>query len=419
MKNYPAAFFVTAPNALPQATFHPGGSKSLSNRALLIRHLAGENGTLEGLSISDDTQTMQALLNQSSDDYNTGPAGTSYRFMCAYLSTKPGTQILHGTERMHQRPIEPLVRALRQIGATIEYLEKPGYPPLKIGPPQWRETRTSVSVEAGISSQFISALMMIGPVLPHGLDIQLIPPVASESYVKMTAEVMKAFGADLSYVNHTIQIAPKPYSPTDYQVETDWSSAAYPIGLLALAGRGTIHIPGLVDHSLQGDQVIQEIAKGWGIKFEFSVEGLTAKSEGNTTLSDEWSFDFTNCPDLAPTVIAVQAARNIKSFFSGLDNLKFKESDRIEVMKSMLKQVGLRMELDAGAHPQAHYTLSGQFVPNDTLAIDPHGDHRMAMAFSLWAMKMPVLIKSPNVVSKSYPHYWEDLKRAGFAFRNV
>jgi 3-phosphoshikimate 1-carboxyvinyltransferase len=362
VKKYPAAFYVTAPSALPQATFHPGGSKSLSNRALLIRHLAGGTSTLEGLSNSDDTRTMQALLNQSSDDYNAGPAGTCYRFMCARLSIKPGTQILRGTNRMHKRPIKPLVQALRQMGATIEYLDKPGYPPLKIGPPQWTDVRPTVSVEAGISSQFISALMMIGPVLPYGLNIQMIPPVASESYIRMTAEVMKAFGADIDYVDQIIQISPRPYSPTDYQIETDWSSAAYPISLLALANRGSVHIPGLLENSLQGDQVIQGIAKGWGITFEFSQEGLTARAGGDAPTSDDWSYDFASCPDLAPTVIAVQAARNLISFFSGLDNLKLKESDRIEVMKAILMQAGMRLELESGAQSESLYTLTGHFA---------------------------------------------------------
>lgn len=388
--------------------FKPGGSKSISNRVLLIDRLCGSQSRITGLSDSQDTLTMKRLLQQTGQLYDAGPAGTCYRFMAAYLALQDGEQTLTGSPRMLRRPIGPLVDALRQLGAHIEYLEEEGFPPIRIGPPSFSLEAKTLQIRGDISSQFISALMMIGPLLPGGLTIEITGSVISGSYLEMTAEIMRRFGAEVSRTGSGFEISDHPYQAVNFHVEPDWSSASYPIGILAIAGEGQLFIPGLQSDSVQGDRVILDIASHWGVSFDFDENGLHAAA--GQTDRGTLKRDFSSCPDLAPTVMAIQGALGIDSEYSGLEHLRIKESDRIEAMKENLLKGAIRL---TGSGRSGHYSQTGSLEGN-SWKISSFEDHRIAMAMSLWALKGEVYIDEPRVIDKSYPGYWNDLEAAGF-----
>ncbi len=399
-------------------TAHLSASKSEANRALLLQKLAG-GGTVANLSEANDTTLMQRLLAQAAttDHLDAEDAGTVMRFLTAYLAVTGWRGTLTGAARMKQRPIAILVDALRALGASIEYEEKEGYPPLRFGGQPVAapaEGLAELAVRGDVSSQYISALLMVGPRLPGGLRLRLTGEVGSRPYIKMTLKLMRHFGATAAEVGRdVIEVAPGGYRPADYTVESDWSAASYWYALLALAPAGSrLVLPGLREKSWQGDHVIQIIMRPLGVATEFLADGsgasltqvpLAPAPAGAPTTN------FTDCPDLAQTVAVVVAALGRRRRFTGLDSLRIKETDRIAAIQQELRKFGADMpEVEPGVFEvqAADFQVSGQTV-------ETYEDHRMAMAFAPLAMLGPLVVHEPQVVRKSYPSFWRALAAVG------
>jgi 3-phosphoshikimate 1-carboxyvinyltransferase len=385
-----------------------GGSKSISNRALIIRALIGSAFTIDNLSASDDTRILKTLLAQDQQTYDCGHAGTSFRFLTAYLSIKKGEQILTGSSRMLQRPIGPLVTALRHIGADIAYLGKDGYPPLKIGAFEG-QTNAVVDIESGVSSQFISALCMLAPLLPKGLIIKLNGQQVSRAYVEMTLHMMAHFGIVYKSEEKEIVIGPQSYQPRDYIVESDWSSASYLLAIAAIRSHTKIALQHFTQNSIQGDAAVLSIARQLGV--EVGIEGDTLVIQHRRQAINELSFNFINQPDLFQTIAVIAAVRQIKLQAEGLQTLKIKETDRIAALQTELSKINVSLQLMKGG--EGRYTVSG--VPQiDMPHFQDYGDHRMIMSLASIAAVSPVVLENPGVVSKSYPDFWKDLETMGF-----
>ena len=377
---------------------------------LIIRSLAGSGTVLENLSDSDDTLVLAEALDNKNDIIDIGHAGTSMRFLTAYLCTQPGDFTLTGSHRMKQRPIGPLVDALKQLGARISYVEEEGYPPLRIK--GGKLSGGSIEIDAGISSQFISAMMMIGPTLEGGLTIGLNGDVVSASYIEMTLSLMKSFGAEASFDGKQIRIAEGKYSLEAFRVESDWSGASYWFQAAALLPGSEIKLPHLYRNSLQGDSVLVQIFDAMGVNSEFSDEGLILRSR-KADLPHRFEYDFTGCPDLVQTLAVSLCALGIPFRFTGTITLKVKETDRIAALQTELKRLGYVLAAD----PRGEWLeWDGSRCEQETEAvIRTYHDHRMAMAFAPLAIRLgKIIIEDPGVVSKSYPAYWQDLEKAGF-----
>ncbi|MBT1702126.1 3-phosphoshikimate 1-carboxyvinyltransferase [Fulvivirgaceae bacterium PWU20] len=380
-------------------------SKSISNRVLIINALAGNASQLHNLSDANDTQLMLRLVNSKDRIIDVEDAGTTMRFLTAYFSITNQRKVLTGTQRMKERPIGILVDALRTLGADIDYQEKEGYPPLTINGFNGQKT-TSLKIRGDISSQFISAIMMVAPVLPQGIKLELEGKIGSRPYIEMTASLMAQFGVKTKFVGNLITVTPQTYTPTEFTVESDWSAASYWFAITALAEKAEVLLPRISLHSLQGDRAIVDIMKTLGVEAE--IEGSQLKlSKGSITKELRW--DFTHCPDLAQTVAVVCAAKGVKGSFTGLESLRIKETDRITALQNELKKIGADL-----IEESSQWTL----VPTDKLptrvTFATYKDHRMAMAFAPLATLMDVDIENPGVVKKSYPNYWNDLKAVGF-----
>ena len=403
-------YVISAPQNIIRESIEIPSSKSISNRMLIIRSLAGSEAPLQNLSGSDDTEVLAQALDNEKDIIDIGHAGTSMRFLAAYLCTRPGEFVLTGSERMKQRPIGPLVDALKQLGAGIEYLETEGCPPLNIRGGEI--SGGSISIDAGISSQFISALMMIGPVLEGGLSIHLEGEVVSASYIKMTLALMNNCGANASFNGRQITIAQGVYSVQDHSVESDWSGSSYWFSVAVLTPGSDIILPHLNQPSLQGDSVQVQLFDSLGVRSTFSEEGLRIRSR-SAALPDHYSYDFTQCPDLVQTMAVSLCALDIPFRFTGTITLRVKETDRIAALQTELKKVGFVLSSD----PRGEWLEwdGTRCEPEDDPIIHTYHDHRMAMAFAPLAIKLGrITIEDPAVVSKSYPSYWEDLIKAGF-----
>ncbi|UOQ74532.1 3-phosphoshikimate 1-carboxyvinyltransferase [Hymenobacter cellulosilyticus] len=387
-------------------------SKSESNRALIIRALAG-GGQLENLSDANDTELMQRLLATplSADTLNAEDAGTVMRFLTAYLAVTGRQVLLTGTARMRQRPIGVLVDALRQLGARIDYTEQDGYPPLQLQgwEPQLDEQEpTELRVRGDISSQYISALMMVGNQLPAGLRLRLIGKVGSRPYIRMTQSLMQHFGGQCRDLGEVIEVRPQAYHSADYTIESDWSAASYWYAMVALGPAGSsITLPGLRQHSWQGDQAIVGIMAQLGVATEFNDNGVTLTQQ---PVSAGVEQDFTDCPDLAQTVAVVAAALGVPLVLTGLESLRIKETDRIAALQAELAKFGGAL-VDEGDErfrvPVAEFHVAGQTV-------ETYHDHRMAMAFAPLALRGPLTVLAPTVVRKSYPQFWSELQKVGF-----
>ena len=390
-------------------------SKSEANRALILRALAG-GGTLGNLSDANDTQLMQRLLAEvpHAAELSAEDAGTVMRFLTAYLCVTGWRGRLTGTARMQERPIAVLVEALRQAGGQIDYQTKEGYPPLAFGGFHAATSAepTALAVRGDISSQYISALLMVGPRLPGGLRLTLTGHVGSRPYIDMTLALMRRFGARFTAEGNVLTVLPTPYQPTDYVVESDWSAASYWYALVALGAAGSeITLPGLRHASLQGDQAIAELMRLFGVETTFLPEAVHLRQVPLEPQAAAPSLDFTDCPDLAQTVAVVAAALNRPVELTGLDSLRIKETDRIAALQTELGKFGggLR-DLGAGRFraESAGFAVRGQVVAT-------YHDHRMAMAFAPLALRGPLAIEAPAVVRKSYPQFWQELAKAGFA----
>jgi 3-phosphoshikimate 1-carboxyvinyltransferase len=390
------------------------GSKSESNRALLINALSNAPGQISNLAIARDTDIMQNLLSSDGDVFDAQDAGTVMRFMTAYLATLGKETIITGSSRMKKRPIKILVDALRELGVTIDYLEESGYPPLKINSLREQKKNTLV-VPGNISSQYISALLMIAPQLPQGLTLKLEGEVVSKPYIELTMAIMRHFGVDVNVSGQRYEVARQSYSYAPFTVEADWSGASYWYAIFALSSLESLSISGLREHSFQGDSVLKELMEGFGVRTEF-IGDKAVLTRKDTDLPA--SIDFVTCPDLAQTFAVLCAAMGHSCTFFGLQTLKIKETDRVSALQKELGKFG------------GDFTESGEkwlvkpiswenWDTKSIVNIDTYDDHRMAMAFAPLALKTVLCFDDANVVNKSYPSFWNDLTSLGYLIKNL
>ena len=405
---------LTAPQRVC-ATIALPTSKSISNRALLIAALCGGDVQVLRPALCDDTAVMIDALARDGGDINVGAAGTAMRFLTAYFATRDGVTVtLDGVERMRQRPIGVLVDALRTMGAAIDYLGEEGYPPLRI---QGRKPRGGdVTMPGGVSSQFISAVMMILPTIGGG-TIHLTGDLVSLPYLHMTAAVMSEMGAAVEIAGNEISVGDR-YAGRDYLVEGDWSAAAPWYALAALVPGSSITLEGLVSDSIQGDSRLVELAGRLGLASRFGPQGVTIDTGGFIGCCCSSFADMTSTPDLVPswTVLLCLLERAFR--LTGVRTLRLKESDRIQALKQELLKLGyvLKEDGDDAISWHGERVAISQAPP----VIDTHGDHRIAMAFAPCAVRYPgLVIKDAQVVSKSYPAYWRHLERAGFIINEL
>lgn len=381
-------------------------SKSIANRALILDALGGKKSQLHNISEARDTVTMQRLLNSEGPIWDVLDAGTTMRFLTAYAAVRAEEITLTGTKRMQERPIKILADSLKEIGAQIEYVNEEGYPPIKVRRIK-RQLTKKIAVRGDISSQYISALLMIAPEMPEGLTIELTGHIGSRPYIKMTLAVMKAFGVEAEWEDRVIHIPHQTYKAAEYTVEPDWSAASYWYGFTALSENAEIILKDLKDNSIQGDRKIADYMSQLGVHTEFTDTGarLTKKEHAKET-----SFDFTDCPDMAQTVAVICAAKGIHCKMTGLESLRIKETDRIAALQAELSKFGGFLE-----EKNDHWLL----IPAGTSRLnspefETYHDHRMAMAFAPLSTISDITIKDPEVVNKSYPGFWKDMDKAGF-----
>lgn len=437
-------------------------SKSISNRALAIGALAGSIASITNLSDCDDTEVMQRWLTERPSTVDVGAAGTSMRFSTALLAVGQGEHVITGSERMKNRPIKILVDALRRLGADISYVEKEGYPPLRIVG-KGGLSYGSVSLPGNVSSQYISALMMIGPYLKDGLILTLTDKVISRPYIEMTMSLMRQFGAkvywdcssdesngivdeycnsnstvdelchsngtvdetlesnsadDKSTESNVIIVEPGRYAVKSFNVESDWSAASYWYEMVALSSEGDARVllPGLYEDSLQGDSKGREVFSLLGVKTEYTKDGVLLSKK--TREVDTLEYDFVKMPDLAQTFVVTCCMMGVPFHFTGLESLKIKETDRIVALKNEMAKLGFDLEDRNDSEllwDGRRRALTAEEY--DSVAIDTYEDHRMAMAFAPVALvNGSIRINNPHVVSKSYPRYWDNLLSAGFQF---
>nr|WP_320036650.1 3-phosphoshikimate 1-carboxyvinyltransferase [uncultured Bacteroides sp.] len=387
-------------------------SKSISNRALIINALAKGAYKPENLSDCDDTNVMVKALSSQDETIDIMAAGTAMRFLTAFLSVTDGTRVITGTERMQQRPIEILVNALKMLGAEIKYERSNGFPPLRIsGKPL---EGGAISLKGNVSSQYISALLMIAPILKNGLRMTLTGDIISKPYINLTLQLMKDFGAEAEWLyDNCIEVLPKPYTSVPFTVESDWSAASYWYQMAALAPQAEIQLNGLFADSYQGDSKVAELFTELGVETIFNSKGALLRKTG--VCCEQMEYNFINEPDLTQTFAVTCAVMGIPFRFSGLHTLKIKETDRIAALIIELGKLGYVLKETGKA--TLYWDGERQSVPA-TPAIKTYEDHRMAMAFAPACLRIPsITICDPQVVSKSYPHYWEDLTKAGFSIQ--
>lgn len=411
---------ITAPDRLNLTVDLPS-SKSVSNRALIIHALSGGSELPGNLSDCDDTRVMIDALTRMPDTIDIGAAGTAMRFLTAYLAVTPGRHTLTGTERMRHRPIGVLVDALRRLGADIEYAGEEGFPPLLInGRPL---EGGPLEIEGNVSSQYISALLMVGPALRRGLTLRMTGDVISRPYIDMTLWMMGEFGADAEWTDaSTIEVKPRPYVPRPYYIENDWSAASYWYEMVALChGDSEVLLTGLMDGSKQGDSSVRYIFSLLGVKTEFVASGSrecpsAVRLTCNGRRVPRLEYDFINSPDLAQTVVACCVAMGVPFHFTGLQTLKIKETDRIEALKAELLKLGYVLRDVDG---RELIWDGSRCEPQPQPVISTYDDHRMALAFAPMALRLGrMMIDNPMVVTKSYPCYWEDLRKAGWEVKS-
>ena len=379
-------------------------SKSISNRALILNALAYSPFDIQNLSDCDDTLVTLKALDSNDTTFDIGAAGTAMRFLTAFLSKTMGEWIITGSERMKQRPIKLLVDAINSLGGRIEYVENEGFPPLRIFGNAL--SGGEVRLNGGVSSQYISALMMIAPYMQNGLKIILEGNVISVTYIQMTMNMMHEFGVKVAFENNVIEIKPQTYKPVQYQVESDWSAASYWFEILSISENGSIFLSGLKQNSFQGDSKVAELFSQLGVKTEYQPKGvLLMPTQQNVS---KFEYDFVDQPDLAQTFAVTCCLKNIPFHFKGVQSLKIKETNRIAALITELTKLGFVLfEPTEGELAWSGATCEKQKEIN----IATYEDHRMAMAFAPVALKMPIIIQEPQVVSKSYPGFRSDFDK--------
>ena len=407
------AYTITSPKTL-RATINLSASKSISNRALILRALAHGKLPIDNLADCDDTMVIIKAFHEGNEIIDIKAAGTAMRFLTAFYSTQPGTHILTGIERMKQRPISILVEGLRQLGANIEYVEHEGYPPLRIKGAQLQSKELTLT--GNVSSQYISALLMIAPTLAQGLTLKLTGKVTSLPYIDMTMQLMKDFGA-IAYRDNlqdpmTICVRSGSYLDIPYIIENDWSAASYWYEMVALSqdSQAQVTMPHLKKDSTQGDCKGAELFSLLGVQTDYTEEGICIYKQGKLPL--RMDADLREIPDLAQTFVVTCCVLDIPFRFSGLHTLRIKETDRISALINELHKLGYSLS----AEGDNALLWDGERCQADNAPIiATYDDHRMAMAFAPVSLKMPnITIEHPEVVSKSYPHFWEDLQQVGF-----
>lgn len=397
------------------STIRLTGSKSESNRALIIAALSKGLITVENLSDAADTVTLNHILKRlaenptSTSSVDVGHAGTAMRFLTAYLSTLEGSFELTGSKRMKERPIKLLVEALWSLGASISYLEEHGYPPLQITG-GFIQVSDAVQIKGDVSSQYLSALLIIASSLEKGLSLQIIDDLTSEPYVRMTLKMLEEAGIKHSWTQNVIKIEHQAFKPATLVVEPDWSAASYWYSIVALLPEASIVLPHLKAHSLQGDSRIQQLMVSLGVQTTRTENGVMLRPYSPPEASSE-IIDLKDCPDLAQTIIVCAAAKGLNLRFTGLETLKIKETNRVKALQNELAKFGVELTED-----NLIYTLdcSGLHFP-DKVTIKTYDDHRMAMAFAPLSIFVKELgIEDMDVVEKSYPDFWKDLQIAGF-----
>lgn len=407
---------LSSPGEIIRGTVQLTGSKSESNRALILSALSKGKVRIDNLSNADDTITLDKAIKTAEDQKNpvktidVGPAGTAMRFLTAYLSFMEGDFVLTGSDRMKQRPIGVLVDALRFIGATIQYVEQEGYPPLKISG-NIRQIEKQVNIKGDVSSQYLSALLLIAPFLPEGLSIHITSDLTSRPYVEMTLSMLKETGIRYDWHKNIIAIEHQEVMESALTIEPDWSAASYWYAIIAFSPVGSsIFLPHLKRSSLQGDSAIREIMVNFGIVSTFDQNGLTIKKAAAPS-PHLLRFDFKECPDLAQTVIVCCAALGYNASFTGLETLKIKETDRIKALQNELA----KFQVTLSGEGDVYYLNTDARITPQNIVIDTYEDHRMAMAFAPLAVIFDkVTINDPAVVGKSYPAFWEHLEKIGF-----
>ena len=381
-------------------------SKSISNRLLILKEFCKTKFEIQNLSNAKDTKILNELLYsfKSTKDINCEDAGTALRFVIAFLATKEGIWKVSGSERMHERPIKPLIDCLTELGSEIKYLEKEAVPPIEIKSKKLKSKK--LSLPGDISSQFISALLMIAPTIENGLTLEITSKVLSKPYIDMTLNLMSEFGIKYSWENNLIKVEKQNYLAKNIKVENDWSAASFWYSFLALSKSGEIKIPNLYANSIQGDSVLSIIYSKLGIKTEFNADSIILSKTKN--IAKEIELDLSNHPDLALPITVTCCGLGIKAHLMGLESLKVKESNRLECIKKELRKFNISCEIDSSSIK----IKENQNIVKPTSIIECHHDHRIAMSIAPLAMKVDsIKFDDKEVVNKSYPKFWEDFNK--------
>ena len=400
------AYKIYPPNSLYNTVKLPG-SKSISNRALILNALSLSTFEIKNLSVCEDTRVIKDAFASNTNEFDVRGAGTAMRFLAAFLACVEGEWFLKGSERMHERPIHPLVDTLINLGADIEYLGNKGYPPLKIKGKKLEGGE--VYLTANVSSQFISALIMIAPTMKLGLTLHLDKEVISRPYIHLTQKMMADYGVRVKWIGNTIKVEPQPYVATPYSIESDWSAASYWYSFVALIPEAEVKLKGLRKESMQGDANILNLFADLGVTTCFEDEGVILRKKN--VVKGKFFHNFINEPDLAQTFAVTCCLLNIPFFFSGLQTLKIKETDRIYALITELEKLGYVLrETENGI-----LEWDGErCLTDETIVIETYDDHRMAMAFAPASIiYKDMYINHPEVVTKSYPTFWDDLEQGG------
>lgn len=403
----PLQYKITPPDRL-RTTVQLPASKSMSNRALILNALSLSSYPIKNLSDCEDTQVLIDVFNSQSNQFDIKAAGTAMRFLTAFLAGMEGEWIIKGSKRMHERPIYPLVETLVALGAEINYLEKEGFPPLQIKGKRLRGGEVYLS--GGISSQFISALLMIAPGMENGLVIHIENEIVSKPYIRLTLSMMEKCGVTAKWDGNDIIVKPQVYNAVEFVVEPDWTAASYWYEMVSLIPGAEVTLKGLGRNSLQGDANVTNLFSDLGVSTEYTSDGIIIRNTKKRTT--KFFHDFVDEPDLAQTFAATCCFMGKPFLFSGIQSLKIKETDRVAALINELKKLGyLLKENDIGM-----LEWDGErCLPEKEPAIDTYDDHRMAMSLAPGAIVSgSIIINDPKVVSKSYPTFWKDLKEAGF-----
>ena len=386
------------------------GSKSISNRLLILQALSGKMSPLKNLSNSDDTQVLQKALSSNCSTIDVGIAGTVMRFLTAYFAILDSEIVLTGAQRMKERPIKDLVDALRLLGAEITYLEKDGFPPMRINGKNLKGG--NLSIKADVSSQFISAILMVAPYFEKGIQLELVGEILSRPYIEMTLSLMQRQGVSHRWEGNTISIDPGVYQNSVKEVESDWSSISYIFEILALSDSGEIQISQVDENSVQGDQKVMDFFQSLGVASSVDKGVLCLSKKSNFKLPKYLEFDCVRTPDLAQTLAATACGLGVNMMLTGLKNLPLKETNRLVALKNELEKTGAVVNI---IKDEALEVIAGERLNSNDFNFETYGDHRMALCLAPLALKAhSVIVDDAEVINKSYKSYWEDLKRLSF-----